>query len=155
MLMIGGAIALYFSGMQLARNTQSSHWPWADAKVLSINYEEFYSASDSGDKVAEVHLSYQYTLGGQVYKSDQVSIGTTKYKRGVEELLFLKKYRAGDYIKVHYNPAHPEQAVIITGADFMDYARTISTAFVCYFGFRIMKFEGFRKLVNSKVIASV
>lgn len=74
--MIGGAIVLYFTGTQLARKMQSSHWPWVEAKILSINYQEFYtSVTDSNNKMAEVRPSYEYRTGESIFKSDQISIG--------------------------------------------------------------------------------
>jgi hypothetical protein len=151
LLIIAGAIGACFTGTQLVRKIHSERWPWLEARLSSIDYSQYYSSSDAGDKIAELRLSYDYHLNGSTYKSDQIAVGRSRYRRPAEQLAFLEHSRVGDYLKIHYNPSNPGESAVIVGADFIDYVLGIFPVLIGIVGFAIIRFDGFRTPVKNKV----
>ena len=63
-------------------------------------------------------ISYTYVVDDKRYTSHQVNLWNPKLESGRKEVqAFLDDHPFRSSVDVHYNPLHPEQAVLIPGAD--------------------------------------
>lgn len=125
-LLLGGAMTLFVVA-NILRQRQTAEWPSVDGKVLDVAYKQFSSRSSEG--LGELAINYEYHVGDQVFKSEQLFWGKKKLKR---ELSVITNYSAiaspGRAVKVYYDPAKPSRAVIFTGIYWFGHLSSICFA---------------------------
>ena len=59
-------------------------------------------------------IEYEYSVGGQHFRSNRVSFGGFTFNEAVETAAM---YKRGKHVQVAYDPHRPDQAVLDTGPD--------------------------------------
>lgn len=74
-------------------------------------------------------VKYQYEVGGKMYESDRIAPLTVS---GSEEWAnsIVTRYRAGEPCDAFYDPANPNQAVLLRGYIFRPYKELLQCAFI-------------------------
>jgi len=82
-------------------------WETADALVLESRVRKY---DDSEGMLYESYINYRYKVGIKEYISDRIYPFKTKTKSSFESLVsdVVGRYHQGQYIKIFYNPKHPE-----------------------------------------------
>ncbi|HTY98378.1 MAG TPA: DUF3592 domain-containing protein [Rhodocyclaceae bacterium] len=118
LFVVGGifSIAPAVKTIQLAR--ASLAWPTAPGRVTVAEVREDY---DSRGRYCTPRIAFEYQVDGRSYESDSLLVGTTPsgsmpYARSVTE-----KYPVGAAVRVAYNPADPQRAVLEPGPRAEDY----------------------------------
>ena len=110
-IFIGLGIAFWtMRGMLEARSV--SDWPKTNAKLLSC---EFQSDNSSDGESYEVIVSYEYTVHGQKYESNQIHPAYSASSFEGHRPLFERLDEAS-VVKVHYNEVDPSESYIIGGS---------------------------------------
>lgn len=108
---------IYFIGLGYA----ARDWPMVEGQVISTSVRVDTSMSDEGDRSQREaarryypEISYRWTLGGQSYTGSRYRLGTTyaKFKTKTEAQSAAAAYPPDSAITVHYDPEHPDQAVL-------------------------------------------
>jgi HEAT repeat protein len=86
----------------------SASWPTTAGKI--IQSKVWQEADSRGDKTTRVSIVYLFTVQGKSYTGDNLWFGPF---RGAEEN--VRRYRAGRQVRVHYDPANPQVAVLEAG----------------------------------------
>ena len=62
-----------------------------------------------------VHVEYAYEVAGQPYRSTRTRILSERHRERAAAELELRAYPVGQVVKVHYDPARPDQSVLQPG----------------------------------------
>lgn len=89
---------------------RASGWPVTDGEILSA--EIVVHRSDDGDEY-EPQVRYAYRVAGHRLTGDRLRVGTRRIRseRAIARAA-IAHYRAGDRVRVHYDPARPERSVL-------------------------------------------
>lgn len=113
------ALVLFLMARLAAQESKrAASWPATEGKILESSFDTFRTQSsiDSVPLSIIVHrprIIYAYKVGGNRYQGERISLGVYKHA----SLRFLvgrevRRYKAGDKVKVFYDPANPAQAVL-------------------------------------------
>ena len=86
---------------------------WAPTPATVVESEAVWGTSSSGGRTARTWLprfTYQYEIGGQVYRGKRIAF----YRRctGSRAQELVARHPIGSKLQVYYNPAHPAEAVM-------------------------------------------
>jgi len=109
------AVAAFYKWLQVRA---AADWPQATGKVVvsasQARKVEVFDDDRKGGKGEEVrnfaHVIYEYTVSGQKFRNDRVSIGEDLGNFEVEET--IARYPVGKIVTVYYNPRKPKDAVL-------------------------------------------
>ena len=91
---------------------QSLDWPTTDGEVV-----ESRVASTSGDgTIFYPVIRYQYHVGDDHFDADRIRFAAVGRSTGWFADEMVEKYPVGSTARVYYNPASPDQAVLLPGA---------------------------------------
>ena len=131
----------------LVRAVQSNSWPTVQGTVTKYQVN-VWSGNRGTAKIPKV--AYQYEVAGQFFTGTRIGVdwfGTDWREDG--RILSLAK-SVGDPIVVHYEPANPSNAVLVTGTTFpMWLALVMLMAFWCLFGYGCWASLGHRKATTT------
>ena len=110
LLLIAGLVILAPQLLALARGWRSEGWPVTQGEIVSRR-----SSPEPG-------VTYQYTVAGQTYRGEQVTLWSKDLRAGRGSSRDLPSdlpsaLPAGTIVEVHYNPEHPAEAVLAPGPD--------------------------------------
>jgi len=96
----------------------ASQWPSTPGKVVISTSQlrdvrVLDSERESGHKIEQrnfANIVFEYSVSGQKFNSNRVSIGENRGNFEVAET--LAKYPAGAIVTVYYNPLHPHEALL-------------------------------------------
>jgi len=124
--LIGAAviIALVVAGFGLLKLKASGEWDSVTGVVLDSAIEKIYHAPSqrnmAGDNVVDykINIRYRYSVNGRELTGETVTAGMPNIagsKQDAEDI--VRRYPAGETIRVFYNPVKPSEAALITGRD--------------------------------------
>ena len=124
LLVAAGAVVAYV--MQLREGRASKSWPTTDGKIVSSKVveekEEVESEDSNGRKEWTTEITYRpeirfaYRVGDNSYATDTWKPGATVgYGTPKRAEAAVARYTPGQSVTVHYDPAHPDTAVIEPG----------------------------------------
>jgi len=90
-----------------------THWPTCQGRVLSSELVRSKS-SDQKDS-SHVSITYEYSVAGRVYKSDDIRVGWDIWVNG-EDAAVVRRFPAGSTCTVYYNQANPDESVLVAEA---------------------------------------
>jgi hypothetical protein len=110
--MLFGA-GLFFTQYKELKNAQDSlEWPTTKGIVI---LSEVKTDESNESVIYKTNIHYKYTLKSQDYFSDRVSFGWPEYSDIEQAKTAVKKYKQGQNINIHFNPANPSESVIEPG----------------------------------------
>src|SRR5262245_35349894 len=109
------AAAAFYKWLQVRA---AANWPQTTGKVVVSTSQarkvETFDDEREGGKAEEVrnfaHVVYEYTVSGQIFRNDRVSIGEDLGNFEVAET--IARYPVGKVVTVYYNPRKPKDAVL-------------------------------------------
>lgn len=113
-----GAIFFFNKALDIHKNTDGSEkWPYVEGKVIKSKPAGLVRKRRGTMPILYgVDIRYTYGVNGLEYTSDVVLIGgvTPADSSEIYER-YLERYPKGSIVKVYYNPARPENAVLESG----------------------------------------
>lgn len=103
---------------------RARHWPAVEGVVVASKAEGFRTrvgGAGQGNRVTMYQpvIEYSYLVDGREYYSRRVSFGAKVSSQAQEHAARrAAKYPVGTKVAVHYNPKHPEVAVLKTAVAF-------------------------------------
>jgi hypothetical protein len=115
--------------VELWRARASTSWPTVGGMVLDA--EVVATPSDRPHHPDyEAAVRYRYVVEGRTYEATRVYFGPMELNPA-DAKSYVKRYSPGTAVTVHYNPAHPSQAVLQAGASAANYVAVgVSLAFL-------------------------
>jgi len=98
-------ILAWLGGRQEA--AASNGWPSVPGVVTAMEISE--SRSNDGTRTTHAKVTYTYSVNGKSYQGDRVKVESMTDPSEAE------RYPKGTPVKVFYDPAHPEAAVLEQG----------------------------------------
>ena len=98
-------------------------WPSVSGQVTSSSVTLETTQADSDSRLESTYypsVSYDYRVDGQALKGSRVGVGGavgTARKEDAEAV--AKRYAVGSKVDVYYDPANPEYAVLVRGANII------------------------------------
>lgn len=118
-LMLAG-LGLFMLGRGLVefRTAKASqNWPSAEGEIVLAMVHAKVSSDEDGTSTKYVpHVVYKYSVLGEQYSSDQVTIGAKRNYVSQAKAEAKLQYQSGDQVTVYHNPDNPAQAVLESGA---------------------------------------
>lgn len=122
-----GMTALLGLGLKnIWRGLASPRWPTTEAVVSQVEMTSHTSRNSREQKTTTTYhaeLEFRYTVNRRTYTTDQVRWGQTLGSGDPTEAVVLAlNYPEGRRVRVHYDPARPEVAVVkpgLTGSAFL------------------------------------
>jgi hypothetical protein len=123
---LGMAALLVLGFKNVWRAVASRGWPTAPGVVAKVDLTTSTSSSSSRKTSSTTYaaeLTIRYRVDRHEHATDQIRWGQTLGSGDPAEALVLAlRYPEGQPVTVHYNPAHPEEAVVkpgLTGSAFL------------------------------------
>lgn len=94
----------------------SRSWPYVEGKVIQSQVASYQSESDEGTTTMFYpYLRYNYSVEGQQFTGDKLDMGeySSSNPNYAEEVVV--RYPVGKPVRIYYDPAHPETAVLQPG----------------------------------------
>lgn len=99
----------YYSKEQAAKSWTEAKGTIIESKVVGTNRSK---SGTSSKKMFKVGVTYDYEVGGQVHRGDQLGFMETRYSSQSRVAEEVKKYPVGETVTVYYNPADPQEACL-------------------------------------------
>lgn len=123
-LIVAGGLGLFAWAWTAYRDGRLSlGWPSVSGQVTSSSVTLETTQADSDSRLESTYypsVSYDYRVDGQALKGSRVGIGGavgTARKEDAEAV--AKRYAVGSKVDVYYDPANPEYAVLVRGANII------------------------------------
>lgn len=109
-LMLFAASALFVLIWVLARRRalRTKQWPWVPGRILSSGLVRENSGETSSMRAS---VAYAYEVAGRPFQASRVGVGGGKGS----DLQIVNRYPVGAQIRVFYDPAKPQSAVLEPG----------------------------------------
>jgi hypothetical protein len=115
--LIFGVGLIFWGANRLQQQRASLQWPAVTGKIVhsELVFTRGRSSHDSAD------VTYNYTVNGTKHVSQQISLWSSdlRFCGGITER-FVTDHATGSPVEVHYDPEHPETAVLVPGAYEME-----------------------------------
>lgn len=115
-------------GYQELKNAQESlKWSTTDGVIVLSEIQE---SKDEDSTTYYANIQYKYSVGEKFYSSEQVSFGQYGSSNPEHAQSIVQRYKQGQKVSVHFNPTHPNEAVLEPGVSWGAYMPLgISTIF--------------------------
>jgi len=112
----GGVYFLYLGAGIASEALASDRWPKAHGRVVTCDIVPRTGglAAASSEVKYEARIFYTYNVGGIHYESNRLAVGQVSKTRTQPDAV-ARKYPAGRFVKVAYDPAQPTTAVLEPG----------------------------------------
>jgi hypothetical protein len=145
-VLVGVATGAFFI-YRISQGVASNRWPFAIGELESTDLKlVIYNGTDSGGgtglaSALVVNFRYSYTVADKKYNGSRVtySDGINKTTRALRKL--QKKYQGKSLIQVYYNPANPNNSVLVPGLSLFNFTPLISSALFILVGIFIFNFD--------------
>jgi hypothetical protein len=114
---LAGGVYFLFQGAGLASEALASdRWPVAHGRVVTCDIVPRTGglAAASSEVKYEARIFYTYEVGGVHYEGNRLAVGHVSKARTQPDAV-ARKYPAGRFVKVAYDPSHPMTAVLEPG----------------------------------------
>lgn len=144
LLFVGFGAVLIAIGVSSYRRTKATEtWPSTQGIVYATNIRRY---NDEGTIRFAPEINYEYTVGGEFYKSTVIREEIfVSFPDEDEARRFLKNYMVGRSVLVFYDPTNPNQSVLEPKAAPVLHMVTIMGVISCCFALMVYYFT-FRKL---------
>jgi len=104
-----GLIGAPFVYKPLKGYLRSSGWKETEGNIISTS---IFEDTAGDEKRYRPQVTYWYSVDGQPRRGDQITFGSPDQSSLEKAKKLLARYEGEDTVKVFYNPAKPEEAVI-------------------------------------------
>ena len=88
---------------------RSSGWKETEGNIISTSIYE----DTAGDEIRyRPQVAYWYSVDGQPRRGDRITFGSPDQSSAEKAKKLLKRYEGRDSVKVFYDPASPDEAVL-------------------------------------------
>ena len=102
---------------------RSLEWPAVSGRVTSSSVTLETTEADADSRLESTYypsVSYEYRVGGQSFNGTRIGIGgAVGTARKADAEAVAKRYAVGSKVDVYYDPANPEYAVLVRGANII------------------------------------
>ncbi|HHY89643.1 MAG TPA: DUF3592 domain-containing protein [Chloroflexi bacterium] len=121
LLLLAGIWLTYTGFRGRTRETLSQQWP-STGGVIEESTVRAYTTRDAAGVESTLHLPYvryRYTVMGQTYTSDTISIGVKATQTPEAARRAADRYPVGSSVVVYYDPKNPSDSVLerVSGTD--------------------------------------
>jgi hypothetical protein len=119
LMVIAGMVALGLASLagaawgwwyRIKSAEEAAAWPTVDGEIRAV---EVVLIPDSDGDMYEPRVLYRYRAMGGIREGSRLRIGAvTQFSDRVAADLATRPYRAGDRVKVHYDPDRPDRSVL-------------------------------------------
>lgn len=111
-LIIAGVIALYYAVEEQRLMQSSLKWPTSKGTVTR-DASYWIELHNKGPSTARLDVVYSYQVAGKSYESHRIIHGINSVSNDPSAYLpLINGLTEGKTVTVHYDPAHPEYAVL-------------------------------------------
>jgi hypothetical protein len=117
---LGLIFFLVFSSI-LKSNRISRDWPYTTGEI-TISHVERRKVVRRGGRHGTQHLiryipivKYSYTVNGDTYHGERIGYGINQSPFQSAPKRWVKRFPEMSTVQVHYDPANPKEAVLVTG----------------------------------------
>lgn len=143
-LLAGLAVVVLFASLILhlrftrdnRHGEQSLAWPVTPGRITQSRLDIRQHRIQATEYVD--NIEYEYTVAGRVYRARSVDLRIRNVKNLAAMRAFVDSYREEQQVPVHYDPANPEDALLVPGpvpettAPRLMAARILLAAGVCF-----------------------
>lgn len=92
---------------------RAAQWPSVEGEIRWTEIKLIHdSDSDSGDRY-QPRVHYRYRAMGGIHDGDRLRVGArTEFGEEIAAKLAIQPYRAGERVRVYYDPDRPERSVL-------------------------------------------
>jgi hypothetical protein len=110
----GLAVLLFFTGYRRYLK-QAQSWPSVPGRIVKSEVTAFTETDNGRTRTRHrAEIEYSYRVGDHDYRSTQLQLGLTTAGSQASAAKTAGKYRLGDTVRVHYDPANPGTAALAT-----------------------------------------
>ncbi|WP_017301070.1 DUF3592 domain-containing protein [Nodosilinea nodulosa] len=132
-IVLSGVALLVFGIGFLKQAHASSGWPVSPGTVTAVKIVQERDSGGTRRRVYTYHytVDYTYEVAGQTYRSDRYSLGSgstasQRFRERSQAVEAAKlNHPKGSTVEVHYDPDHPDSAVLKAGANWGTYVPVI------------------------------
>ena len=120
---IGAFCGFALGWMESWQGWRSQSWPTVQGEMVRVGTRDaLVSSSNSSKSLSpsrqawQARVDYRYKVGGRIYTMGRIHAYTEISHRSESAALAeASRWKPGDTVTVHYNPADPEFAVLVPG----------------------------------------
>lgn len=100
-----------------SRQQASRNWPSAEGRILAARIVESDDGSNNGEgsRRFTVEAEYEYRVAGRMHHGTRIRHAHAGHRLREEAETELARYPLGGRVEVFYDPARPEQSVLVQG----------------------------------------
>ena len=115
--LLPAAILLYFFFRVRMKSNASMKWPYTSGRIISseVRTNTEHPDDDNPRRVRYTYspvVKYEYFINGQAYTASRIHYGVTPMLERAKAEQLAQHYVSGMPLKVYYNPANPNEAVL-------------------------------------------
>jgi uncharacterized protein DUF3592 len=95
------------------RGEQSLAWPVTPGRITQSRLDVRQHRIQATEYID--NIEYEYTVAGRVYRARSVDLRIRNVNNLAAMREFVDSYRIGQPVPVHYDPANPEDALLVPG----------------------------------------
>jgi hypothetical protein len=133
-----GLFALLFGLASLLLALRARSWPTAPAEVTSSRVEEDTTRIGSGgdqsySRVYRPRVEYRYTVAGQSYICQQITLGMTVASGKTRAEGIAERYPTGAHVMAYYDPRNPGRAFLEYSLSAPVFGFALAVGFFAFF----------------------
>jgi hypothetical protein len=109
-----GIYLIYLGRKRLEKSKNSKTWFSTIGNVISSNLEEH--SGSNGSRTYGVDIKFKYQVNGKEYNSNKFNFAYLMTNNKQKHLDIVTRHQPNTKIKIFYDPANPEDAVIEQGS---------------------------------------
>ena len=123
---------------------QAQSWPKVTGKVINVSIKSRRSRSSNTRQYHAV-VTYNYNVEGKSFTSSRYRLGdgpnTGNFNSREKARKHSEQWKAGDAVKVYYNPESPDSAVLAAEASWGVYVPSVLGGLCAILGFVLLKLK--------------
>lgn len=133
-----GLFALLFGLASLLLALRARSWPTASVEVTSSGVEEDITQIGSGggqshSRVYRPRVQYRYTVAGQSYSCQQITLGVTVASGQARAQGIAARYPTGAHVMAYYDPRNPGRAFLEYSLSAPVFGFALAVGFFAFF----------------------
>jgi hypothetical protein len=115
-LLTVSAAGLFLKTHALIEARASTAWPSTDGRI---------TRADVAGEPSRPKVAYAFRVGGREFVGERVRISSRPAKSAGAAGRSVERFTPGQRVRVYYDPADPSRSVLISGADWRQYATVL------------------------------